>query len=438
MDTMNVNDLWSQFMEGDEEMMDYMETIQEDTAPTKPLTHKTFTQNDLSIATKTMIAYLNQPVDIRKVFWELPLIQYHEPRTGIVKKQIKWTCETDDHVKELENYIEKHDHSIPMTIDILKQMDKGRFKDIRKINIGLCKKSLMSYRSKKKSAFYNCIVSIVRILDLDNNFKEIHIKLFNTGKMEIPGIQDDRILFRAVDTLVYLLNHTSMTNVRYSKKEDDLQTVLINSNFHCGYTVNRQALYERLKFHYGFNALYDPCKYPGVQCKFYYKRPKSTGHMNTPFEQDGICQCDTPCSKKGRPRNAPTGPCLELTFMVFRTGSILIVGHCKESVLREVYMSITRIMTVEKSNCMLQDNVNVPVKPQTNKRQRKLKLSIPKSCFETYEKEKMLNDGKHSLYASSCITIPAMDTNAERMSDDGEKTNQSSCHDCQSHLVSYP
>lgn len=386
---MNVNDLWSQFLEGEDDMVDMISTTQEEVVDTEQdIQHK----EALSISTKTMISYLNQPVDIRKIFWELPMIHYHEPRVGIIKKQIKWTCETDEEIAELQKQVENYTSDIPIGIDVLKQSETGRFKDIRKINVGLCKKDLMSYRSKKKSAFYNCIVAIMRIQDTETTFKEIHVKLFNTGKMEIPGIQENRILFKTLDTLTYILNHTSMTHVQYSNNEHDVQTVLINSNFHCGYTVNRQALYERLKFEYGFNALYDPCKYPGVQCKFYYKKGKK--------EQDGICHCETPCSKKGRPRNAPTGPCLELSFMIFRTGSILIVGHCHEQILRNIYQTISTIMKQEKPHCMIQNMPNGPEKKHVpQKRTRKFKCKLSNKVFEEFNPSGI-------LYSTESIHVP--------------------------------
>ena len=41
--------------------------------------------------------------------------------------------------------------------------------------------------------------------------------------------------------------------------EKQSETVLINSNFTCGYFVNREKLYNRLKFHYKINSAYDPC-----------------------------------------------------------------------------------------------------------------------------------------------------------------------------------
>ena len=72
--------------------------------------------------------------------------------------------------------------------------EKLKFKDVRKINVGLCKKDLTSYRTKRKGAFYNCFVLILRIKNKDGIFKEAHVKVFNTGKLEIPGIQTTEFL----------------------------------------------------------------------------------------------------------------------------------------------------------------------------------------------------------------------------------------------------
>ena len=40
------------------------------------------------ISTKTKIAYLNMPIDL-KIFWGIPIIPYAKPCDGIIKKQIK-------------------------------------------------------------------------------------------------------------------------------------------------------------------------------------------------------------------------------------------------------------------------------------------------------------------------------------------------------------
>ena len=101
-----------------------------------------------------------------------------------------------------------------------------KFKDIRKISVGISKKDIISYRIKKKSAFYNCFVMIMRI-KLDGIYKEYHIKIFNTGKIEIPGVQNDDtyelILGRIIDVLGPFI--TSGINLEYNQKSI---TVLIN------------------------------------------------------------------------------------------------------------------------------------------------------------------------------------------------------------------
>ena len=384
---LNINDLWDQFIEDGEEQM--METLND-------VTHNSVDDNkydreeqELSISTKTMITYLNQTIDIQKIFWELPTIYYHEPVCGIIKKQIKITSTTEEAIQQIDEKIDKLDDKQYYSVDVLKDIKTDKIiKNVCKINIGLCKKDITSYLTKKKSAFYNCFVCILRIKENDK-FKEIHVKVFNTGKMEIPGIQQDETLFQSLDLLCGLLNRfTCLNNVSYFKDDKDIQTVLINSNFHCGYTVNRQVLYDRLKFKYEFNALYDPCKYPGVQCKFYYKPDKSYD------EQDGICHCDTPCSKKGRPRNAPTGPCMELSFMIFRTGSILIVGNCKEYILRQIYDRIKNIMNVERSECMIKPIHKSDIKKtKAKRRNRKIKLNITSSIDDYKINRQIMNTG---------------------------------------------
>ena len=81
-------------------------------------------------------------------------------------------------------------HDIHVITHIDNPNGRTKFKDIRKISIGISKKDLMSYRSKKKSAFYNCFVIILR-LKIQDAFKEFHVKVFNAGKLEIPGVQNE-------------------------------------------------------------------------------------------------------------------------------------------------------------------------------------------------------------------------------------------------------
>ena len=101
--------------------------------------------SEIYISTQTKIAYLNQKINLETVFWKLPVINYYEAKTGIIKKSIKMNSTTPEQVIELEKKID----TIPnIEQQVLSQVDnpnarKIKFKDVRKIDIGLCKKVLI-------------------------------------------------------------------------------------------------------------------------------------------------------------------------------------------------------------------------------------------------------------------------------------------------------
>ena len=261
-----------------------------------------------------------------KTFWKLPIIDYSLPQEGIIKKQMKFNSSSQEELKTIldkiddKNYVEHH---IISNID--NPTGRIKFKDVRKISIGLCKKDIISYRCKKKGAFYNCFVVILR-LKVEDTFKEIHVKVFNTGKLEIPGIQHNSILNKVLVLLTNILNNIITTDKKITFLEDKTETVLINSNFNCGYFINREKLFDLLKYKYKLNCGYDPCSYPGIQCEFHYDRNKSI--------QNG-------CPLKNKEDTS------KVSFMIFRTGSVLIVGKCDETMLYEIYNFIKTILEKE-------------------------------------------------------------------------------------------
>ena len=60
--------------------------------------------DDLYISTTTKVLFLNQPIDIQTIFWEIPVIDYWKPEEGVLKKQIKIVSKTKE---ELETYQHK-------------------------------------------------------------------------------------------------------------------------------------------------------------------------------------------------------------------------------------------------------------------------------------------------------------------------------------------
>jgi len=285
--------------------------------------------SDIYISTKTKISYLSQPVNLKDTFWKIKVSPYHTAQNCIIKKQMKFNSFTEEDLNDVMMRVKNEDYWEENIITRIVNPDgRIKFKDIRKISVGLCKKDILSYRIKKKSAFYNCFVVIMRIKHNDV-FREIHIKVFNTGKLEIPGIQSDDLLTSVLEQLIETLKTIISPDITFMP--DKNETVLINSNFNCGFYINREKLYDILKYKYHINSGYDPCSYPGIQCKFYYnkKTKEQTGQQPT---EENI--------------NSYT----KISFMIFRTGSVLVVGKCNEELLNEVYLFIKLMLQNEYLN----------------------------------------------------------------------------------------
>lgn len=310
--------------------------------------------SDIYISTKTKICYLNiDNIDIQEVFWNIPIIPYHKAQDGIIKKQIKFATtkrEELEKVKEHLSQINFYDEHVIEHID--NPNGRVKFKDQRKISIGISKKDILSYRSKKKRAFFNCFVLILRIYH-DNEYKEMHTKIFNTGKIEIPGIQEETMMQKVIDLLLKTIQPFITQNLICM---DNIETVLINSNFNCGYYINRDKLHDILKYKYRINSNYDACSYPGIQCKFYYDEEVET--------QNGQ-----------QINNGTSTSCYQISFMIFRTGSVLIVGKCNENILMEIYLFIKKML--EDEYLEIRENIKMEVKSkvkQTKLRKRTLIL----------------------------------------------------------------
>ena len=283
----------------------------------------------LYVSTQTKIAYLEQPINL-DIFWNIPVIPYSTSQNGVIKKEIKLNSKSADDLLMIQErlktelYYKEH---------IMSHIDNpnGRikFKDIRKITIGISKKDIMSYRSKQKQAFYNCFVMILRI-NVESLFREFHIKVFNTGKLEIPGVQSETMFEIVLNHIISILQPHHDYKLSYSQTSD---TVLINSNFNCGFFIKRQALYDLLRNKYNIQCIYDPCcPYPGIQCRFYY---------NSDLTEQNGSQIMTE-NKNNKSKNIT-----KVSFMIFRTGSVLIVGRCNQKIINNIYNFLTELLKNE-------------------------------------------------------------------------------------------
>ena len=291
---------------------------------------------DIYISTTTKILFLNlNEIEILSHFWKLLVIDYNLQKTGIIKKQIKISLFDNQSIDELDTILNKNNNAKYLVISHIQNNNNNNIKHVRKVTIGICKKDILSKTNKEKSAFYNCYVIVLRI-KLNNIFKEVHIKIFNTGKIEIPGIQSNEMLEQIKKDLLFILKEID-PSIEFNDKIS--RDILINSNFNCGFYINREKLYNILRNKYKINAVYDPCSYPGIRC---------------------IYNIDLK---------------IKISYMIFRTGSILIVGKCNKDQLIVVYEYIKTILFNEyhliESN-ISQEAINIEKKSKHKKSKKKI------------------------------------------------------------------
>jgi hypothetical protein len=315
--------------------------------------------SDLYISTKSKIEFLNCPIDIKKLFWDIKVMPYSTPSDGVIKKQIKFNSFNLEELNLMQDRLKQEGFYEEQIIKSINNPNgRIKFKDVRKLSVGISKKDIMSYRSKKKSAFYNCFVMILRI-KINDIFREFHVKIFNTGKIELPGMQTTHIHETVMSMIFSIIQPHIDTPLSYQNCSN---TILINSNFNCGFYINREALYYILKNKYNIDAIYDPCSYPGIQCKFYYDTVQGINLVDQKVENN---------------TNNNFG-LIKVSFMIFRTGSVLIVGRCNEHTLNELYSYIKLLLHNEYAHIgqVIPDEDVIAKNQVKNKKIRKKTINV--------------------------------------------------------------
>ena len=334
---------WESFMGGNE-----IEEVVRDVEPIGEMPEP----SEIYISTQSKLGFLNSAIDIKTTFWDIPITPYWKPEEGILKKQIKFVSSNMEELESIQEKLSQYECKEQQVITHINNPEgKIKFKDIRKLSIGISKKDILNYHSRKKSAFYNCFVIIMRIKYTE--FREVHVKIFNTGKIEIPGIQSNEMYIYVLEKLVEILRkHCNMPEVTYNVSSE---TILINSNFSVGFYIDREVLYKILRTKYHIECVYDPCSYPGIQCKYYFEKE--------------LVDCEDDEQIRGITGMHTSDDLISVSFMIFRTGSVLIVGKCNGKILMHIYEYLKEIFKAEYLNIVQTETI--VVKEKTKKVRKK-------------------------------------------------------------------
>ena len=169
----DLNDEWLNFDSDEEDETPLNEEVENTELVVAP------EPTDIYISTKTKLQHiLNiENINLYEVFWKIKLINYNDQKEGIIKKQMKFISETQEQHDEIKEHLKKYENFYVeeyVISEMKADIGSKKFKDIRKISIGISKKDMITNRTKKKGHF----TIVLRYNEMSGNgkFKRISYK----------------------------------------------------------------------------------------------------------------------------------------------------------------------------------------------------------------------------------------------------------------------
>lgn len=205
--------------------------------------------------------------------------------------------------------------------------------------IGASQKDMLTKKKVAKKTFFNQSTLVVRKRREENPniFKEVNIKLFANGGIQMTGITG--ITFGET-VLKWLLPILSALPKPISDSKLEIKTLklqLINSDYHVNGNINRDTLHNILSEDYHLFSSFEKLIHQGVNVKYYYNKAHAVD------TQRGVCMCPNPCPGTGD--GEAIGDCKKITILAFQTGDIIVTGARRKEQLDEAYSYMNIILT---------------------------------------------------------------------------------------------
>ena len=177
--------------------------------------------------------------------------------------------------------------------------------------------------------FYNC--ATLQVVLGEN--KCANVKLFNNGKLQLTGIPHPDLGQKTIEIICNLINSLNTKENNYclannkNIKLKSYKTVMINTCYDLGISIDRDVTSKILNKRYNFNTVWEGDGYPGVRILYYYNE-NSIGTT-----KEGICNCNNinmnKCSGKGCGKGI--NECRKISIAIFQSGKVIIAGGCQET-----------------------------------------------------------------------------------------------------------
>lgn len=167
-------------------------------------------------------------------------------------------------------------------------------------------------------------------------FKEVNVKLFANGGIQMTGVPDEVFAEGALVWLIDILRKIDAPVFKEAPNLNKFSTQLINSDYDVGFSIKRELIHQILIRTYGLFSTFEGTIYQGVNTKYYFN------DANTDPYKAGQCVCKGKC--KGQGSGSGDGECKRITMSIFQTGKIIITGARYYHQIQEAYDYLNRVI----------------------------------------------------------------------------------------------
>ena len=258
----------------------------------------------LRISTITTTAQLGTKIHLDAIYAQIPILEYWDLNDGVLKM------------------------------------------DFNKQSKGTCFKDIMMKPKTSKTSFFNQATLVVRREVAPLNWKEINVKLFRNGGVQMTGVRSIEMAAEALRWLLSYLTTTCTAAPIFSESPTihKEQVQLVNTDFSIGAKVKRDVLHRVLTDKYRLNSSYESAIYQGVKTKYFYNAERPA------HSSPGLCPCEKLC--KGTGDGSQLGECKKITISPFQTGQVIITGARTMDQINEAYEFIKGVFRDNASDVL--------------------------------------------------------------------------------------
>jgi TATA-box binding protein (TBP) (component of TFIID and TFIIIB) len=210
--------------------------------------------------------------------------------------------------------------------------------------IGSSTRDVLTKRKVTEKTFFNQATLVIRkALPDGRGWKEVNIKLFANGGIQMTGVPTYEFSEQAIKFVIDEIKAKGPDVFAGEPGLTKFRVQLINSDYSINRQIHQEKLHKVLSNVYNLFSSHESTIYQGVNTKYYYNKK---GNPLRP----GICECKSPCTGQGL--GDGEGQCKRITISPFSSGKIIITGAREMDQINEAYEFFNEILKTHQNEIL--------------------------------------------------------------------------------------